>query len=195
MKYDIAYNNQKDNVNFNGKFSGYAQCFSTSVWTAMSFFSLEIDATNDLTLSKYVDDVEASVGNIPGLAEIIIKQNHSITGRTSLFWDVQRIGMTMWLNNLGVKGKAVVELNAPYTRIKEVLDMATPIVIGTDKMGNLPGGHIVLSVGKTDVQTIVHDPFGNPTTNYTNANGKYIYLMDSYLSKYFSNKILYWKTN
>jgi hypothetical protein len=193
IKYDIKWNSQRNNFNFNGTFKGYAQCFSTCSWMLMSYYSLEIDALDDKALSKYVDDVEATVGSTPGLAEEIQANDHSITGKTSLYWEVQRIGITHWLKNLKVNGKAICEYNASFNRIKEILK-TDPVIIGTNKMGSLPGGHIILGIGYDDIYTIINDPFGNAVKNYTDENGESVYYEDKFLNKYFTKRILYWKS-
>jgi hypothetical protein len=192
MKYDISYNSQRDNITFGGTFSGYSQCFSTSAWMFMSYYSLQIDALNDIELSKYLDDVEVTVGSTPGIAEEIQKQDHSIIGKTSLYWEVQRAGITKWLNNVGVKGKAICNYTASLSQAREILKQG-PVIIGTNKLGNLPGGHIILGIGFDDIHIICHDPFGNANKNYLNTNGKEVYYEDSFLVKYFSNKLLYWR--
>ena len=190
---DIGYNSQRDNDNFGGKFPGFSQCFSTSVWMLMSFYSLEIDALDDSALAKYVDDVEASVGTVPGLAEEMQKQDHSIVGRTSLFWEVQRAGLHLWLNNKGVKGQAICNYTASLSQARELLK-DRPVIIGTSKMGGLPDGHIILGIGYDDINIICHDPFGDMSTSYINSNGKEVYYPDKELVKYFTNKIMYWQS-
>ncbi len=191
-KFEIPSNDQRDNLNFSGKFPGYAQCFSTSVWMDMSHYSLEIDALDDVALSKYVDDVEAAVGTKSGLAEIVMSKDPAIKGKTSLFWKVQQYGMSIWLANKGVKGQSVFEENKPYSRIKEILK-TDPVVIGTNTMGGLPAGHIVLAIGYDNIHIIVNDPFGNANTNYTDHKGGSVYYKDDFLKKYFTGRLLYWK--
>ena len=191
-KFDIGFNSQRDNENFNGKFPGYVQCFSTSVWMLMSYYSLQIDALNDKQLAKYVDDVEASVGSIPALAEELKKKDPSVTGKTSLLWMVQKAGLQLWLDNLKVKGKAVCELSADFSKIKTLLK-DRPVVIGTSKMGGLPGGHIVLGIGYDDIHTVCHDPYGDARTKYKEQRGASVYYEDKFLEKYFSGRILYWE--
>lgn len=192
MLHVVGYNKQRDNVNFHGKFSGYAQCFSTSVWMAMSFYCSQIDAVDDIALSKYVDDVEASVGNKPGLAEDLRTGNVSLKGRTSLFWVVQKAGMQKWLSARKVAGRAGVNLRAPFSMLIDLLDSG-PVVVGTNKMGGLKGGHIVLAIGYDDDAVICNDPFGDATTNYEDRNGDSVRYSRSFLEKYFRQRVLYWK--
>lgn len=192
MKYDILNNNQRDNENFSGKFPGYAQCFSTSVWMGMSHYSLEIDALNDKALAKYVDDVEAAVGVKPGLAETIMSKDSSIKGKTSLFWKVQQFGMTAWLNGRGARGMAIFEENKSFSRIREILKN-DPVIIGTSQMGGLPAGHIILGIGFDDIHIVCNDPFGNANTNYKDHSGASVYYEDTFLKKYFTGRLLYWK--
>lgn len=191
MIYNIAYNSQRDNDTFQGKFPGYAQCFSTCAWMLMSYYCKDIIATDDKTLAKYIDDVEFSVGSVPGLAEQLKERNPNITGRSSLFWDVQWYGIQTWLRNKKVQGNAFVKLNAPFESIRTQLESG-PIIIGTNKFGTLPGGHIILGIGYDDENIICNDPYGNANDNYTNVNGSSVYYKDSFLRKYFTNRVLYW---
>jgi hypothetical protein len=192
MKYPILCNDQRDNENFTGKFPGYAQCFSTSVWMDMSHYSLEIDALDDKALAKYVDDVEAAVGIKPGLAETIMSKDPFIKGKTSLFWKVQQYGMTAWLNGRDVRGTAIFEENKKFSQIKEILK-ADPVIIGTNQMGGLPAGHIILGIGYDDIHIICNDPFGNAKTDYKDHDGASVYYEDEFLKKYFTGRLLYWR--
>lgn len=192
VKHEIAYNSQRNNFNFAGKFSGYAQCFSTCSWMFMSFYTLTIDATNDKMLAKYVDDVEITVGTTPGLAEKIVKENKEIVGRSSLYWKVQQIGINMWLNNEKVEGSAICDLNMSFYNLKKTVEKQ-PIIIGTKKMGGLAGGHIILGVGCNDDSIICHDPYGDAQKQYKEYDGKYVYYEDKFLKKYFVNRTIWWK--
>jgi hypothetical protein len=159
----------------------------------MSFYSFEIDALDDRQLAKYVDDVEISVGIIPGLAEELRKKNPKVTGYTSLFWEIQHAGLNKWLHEKGVQGNAMLNLNASFADIRQVLNSG-PVVIGTNKMGNLPGGHVILGVGKDDLSIICLDPFGDARNNYTDGTGDSVYYYDEFLKKYFTGRILYWRS-
>lgn len=192
MKLDIQYNSQKNNESFGGKFPGYIQCFTTSAWMLMSYYSLEIDALDDKSLSKYLDDVEVTIESIPGVAEEIQKQDHSVLGKTSLFWEVQRAGITKWLQQKNVIGKAICNYTSSLSQVRKLLNDG-PIIIGTNKMGGLPGGHIILAIGFDDIHIICHDPFGNANLNYSNSNGNSVYYEDTFLVKYFTNKMLFWR--
>lgn len=192
MKLDIQYNSQKNNESFGGKFPGYIQCFTTSAWMLMSYYSLEIDALDDKSLSKYLDDVEVTIGTTPGVAEEIQKQDHSVVGKTSLFWEVQRAGITKWLQQKNVIGKAICNYTSSLSQVRKLLNDG-PVIIGTNKMGGLPGGHIILAIGFDDIHIICHDPFGNANLNYSNSNGNSVYYEDTFLVKYFTNKMLFWR--
>jgi hypothetical protein len=192
MKYDIQYNSQRDNIDFNGTFPGFKQCFTTSAWMLMSYYSLEIDGNDDVALSKYFDDVEVTVGNVPAIGELAKRKDPTIQGATSYYWEVQRLGITMWLNNLKVVGQAKLEFSITLQRLRDLLT-TQPVIIGTRQLGGLPAGHIILAVGMDDVSIMCHDPYGNAKTNYTDANGQYVYYKDEMLKNHLAGSALYWK--
>lgn len=194
MKYEIGYNSQRDNFNFNGAFSGYSQCFSTSAWMLMSYFCpAGINVADDIGLAAYIRDVDTAVNADARVAKSIQDNDHTITGHTSLYWEVQKAGIQMWLSNRKINGQAITEYNASYDRMKQLIDKG-PVIIGTDKMAGLPGGHIILGIGKDDANTIVNDPFGNAVLAYSVSDGSGCEYPDIFLSKVFTNKILYWKS-
>ena len=170
MQHSIGYNSQRNNYSFLNMFPAWSQCFSTSAWMFMSFYSSKIKAEDDETLAVYVDDVEDSVGS-PGVGEIIKRKYDWIKGRTSLWWLVQEAGITKWLNRFDVKGKAKFVNGGTYFDVNMRLETG-PVIIGTDKLGGLPGGHIILLIGLEGSDYIVNDPYGNANTLYSDKNGK-----------------------
>jgi hypothetical protein len=192
MKHSVAYNNQRNNKDFSGKFPGLAQCFSTCSWMLMSYWCDKIDATDDDLLSIYVDDVEMTVGG-GGIAEIIKKKYNWITGRTSLWWAVQQAGIEKWLWRNGIKGNAKFIDGANYDVLDTALSVG-PVIIGTKNIGGLPGGHIILIIGKEGGNYICHDPYGDALTSYKDENGESILYDELYLKKHAGlfPRILFW---
>ena len=170
MIHNVKYNNQRNNYDFHGTFQGFKQCFSTSSWMLMSFYSKKIDATDDIGLSKYFDDIEITVGS-KGIGEKVFKGS----GASSFWWAVQKAGITEWLNAQGVQGEAVFrDCTLGFYDLKDLLDIG-PVILGTQKLGGLPGGHIILLTGYDDVSIIANDPYGNAATNYKDQNGEMIH--------------------
>ena len=170
MNHDVKYNSQRNNKDFKSTFPGWKQCFSSASWMLMSFYTNKIDATNDIELSKYFDDVEITVGS-KGIGEKIFKG----TGSSSFWWTVQQAGITEWLNSKGISGEAVFrDCTMGFYDLKDLLDIA-PVIIGTQKLGGLPGGHIILLTGYDDVSIIANDPFGNANTLYKDFNGEKVH--------------------
>lgn len=190
--HKVQYNSQRDNFNFKGKFMGGSQCFSTCAWMFMSYFSPSIKANDDKALSIYVDDVEAFVGG-KGIAEKIIKKYNWITGKTSLWWLVQQAGIEKWLKDFKVKGKVVFsDLEYDFDNLKTLLEKS-PVILGTNKIGGVRGGHIILVVGYNDNYNnfIVNDPYGDAKTKYKDHNGENVEYSYDFLKKYalYDNKI------
>ena len=201
MTREIAYNSQRDNIQYfltkvsgsvrkvRKRFNAWWQCFSTSSWMFMSFYSSKIRAFGDDMLAKYLDDVEASVGK-PGIAERVMSQVNYITGRTSFWWIIQKAGIEKWLGREGLKGSIVfIDRTMPFEQLYTLLESG-PVILQTKKMGGLKGGHIILAVDYDKDGTIIaHDPFGNARTNYRDHNGSNVRYNPEWLKKYTGKKI------
>jgi hypothetical protein len=162
----------------------------------LSFWSKDIDGSDDQLLSEYLDDVESTIGN-PGIAEKVKRKYNWIRGRTSLWWLVHKEAVEKWLWQRGIKGESVFhDKSVPFDTLPELIEKYGVIVLGTKKMGGLPGGHIILAVGYTDTDIICHDPFGNANTNYKNHDGSYVQYSKNFLEKYAGKTIrcLYWRS-
>jgi hypothetical protein len=170
MQHEIGYNSQRNNYSWWNTFPGWTQCFTTSAWMFMSFYSPKIIAENDTELAKYLDDVEVSVGR-PGIGEQIKRKYNWIRGATSLWWLVQEAGITKWLNGLGVSGKAKFIEGGTYEDLNAKL-LKGPIIIGTNKLGGLPNGHIILLIGADETHYTFCDPYGDANSWYKSENGK-----------------------
>jgi hypothetical protein len=182
----IGYNSQRDNNDFDGKFRSYWQCFSTSAWMFMSYYTPKIKALSDIVLSNYIDDVEMSVGKT-GIAEkTIARLNLKISGNSSFWWKIQQEGINSWLKMFDVKGECVFHDGTFAIDELPELVIKKPVIIGTNKIGNLPGGHIILLVDYDMPKNsfVVNDPFGNARTNYLDINGELVLYGRDYLTKY-----------
>lgn len=172
IKHEISYNSQRNNFDFKGKFKAWNQCFSTCAWMLMSFYSKKIDGKDDESLARYVDDVESTVGK-PGIGERVKRKFNWISGRTSYWWLVQKDGIDEWLSVRGVEGKPIFRENLIFDDLYGLIEKG-PVIIGTKKLGGLPGGHIILAVGHDGENIICHDPFGDANTFYKNKKGKFV---------------------
>ena len=194
MKHLINYNSQRDNISFAGKFPGFWQCFTTCSWMLMSYYCDKIKAGDDKGLSLYLDDVEAIVGK-PGIGEKIKNKYNWIKGHTSEWWLVQRNGIEAWLWQQGSRGNAVFrDLTVPFDDLRSLIN-GGPVILGTSKLGGLPGGHIILAIGYDDDGIICHDPYGNALAQYESANGAGIMYPDIILKAATGEKIrcMYWR--
>ena len=176
----IKYNSQRDNFDFQGTFKGNKQCFSTCAWMFLSYFIPAILGDNDNGLAKYVDDVEVKVGTEPSIAEEVFKES----GFSSFWWSVQKVGIQRWLDYY-LTGKTVIfeNLTESYSSLSDIIKKS-PIILGTNKMGGLSGGHIILLTDRINDGFFVHDPYGNATTLYVDHNGSNVFYSDSFLTKY-----------
>ena len=163
----IGYNSQRDNFAFAGTLPGYVQCMSTSAWMFLSHYNPAYRADDDNGLAEYVDDVEASVGR-PGIAERVMRKYKWITGRTSMWWLVQREALQARIPDRRI----IFNDHYPIEQLPHTLE-AGPVIIGTNKMGGLPGGHIILLVDYDRDRRgfIVNDPYGDARENYLYAHG------------------------
>lgn len=163
----ITYNSQRDNIDFAGTFPGWAQCFSTSAWMFLSYYDPGIRADDDKGLAAYVDDVEASVGAV-GIAERVMPKFPWIKGRTSLWWPIQREAIQAHMPDYNV----LFNEHFPIEQLIDVIDRG-PVIIGTNKMGGLRGGHIILLVDydRDRRSFMVNDPYGDARGNYRYSDG------------------------
>ena len=194
MIYSIGYNSQRDNIDFAGKFPGFWQCFTTCAWMFMSYYSKSIDATDDNGLASYLDDVEMMIGK-PGIGEKIRNKYDWIKGHTSEWWLVQQNGIEEYLWKRGVTGNAIFkDQTIGYDSLNGLLDVG-PVILGTNKLGGLKGGHIILAVGYTPEGIICHDPYGNAIKKYASAAGANILYPDGFLRIATGEKIrcIYWR--
>lgn len=187
----IPFNSQRNNNSFNNKFPGFKQCFSTCAWMLMSYYAPEINPTDDTALSRYVDDVSNIVGK-PGIGELVQRAKAWITGNTAYWWEVQRAGIEKWLQAAAVSGRIVYRDAGAWAEINNAL-VSGPVILGTNKLGGLSGGHIILLVDIAGSDYIVNDPYGDARTNYRNTNGAGIRYNREWLKQYASPRYMYWK--
>ena len=176
IKYPVKYNSQRDNFDFDGKFKGYQQCFSSSVWMLLGYLCPEeYDGSNDDQLKVYVDDVSNKVGS-PGVGEEIFKKiGQDPKYNSAYFWEVHKAAMIKYLSEGGKNGTVVyLDANCTWDMLYSCIEKS-PVVLGTDKMAGLPGGHIILVVGVTaEGDLICHDPYGDANTGYKEKKGEYV---------------------
>jgi hypothetical protein len=133
----------------------------------MSFYSKEIRADDDGLLSEYVDDVEVTIGS-HGIGERVFNEE----GASSFWWSVQRAGINEWLNKRGVAGSAIFnDCTKGFFDLKLLIDRG-PVILGTNKLGGLPGGHIILITGYDSISLVANDPYGDANTNYGLIDGE-----------------------
>ncbi len=164
---NIGYNSQRDNFAFAGSLPGYVQCMSTAAWMFLSHYRPDVRAEDDQGLAAYVDDVEATVGR-PGIGERVRERYKWITGRTSMWWLVHQAALQERIADRRV----LFNEHFPIEQLPHTLE-AGPVIIGTNKMGGLPGGHIILLVDYDRDRRgfIANDPYGEATGGYRYANG------------------------
>lgn len=171
----IAFNSQRDNDDFGGKFKAFNQCFTTSAIMLMSFYSKQIAGDDDIFLKKYLFDIEATL-NPSGLGARLKLKYKWIKGATSYWWLVQKDAIEDYLHHYGVKGAAVFyDDNCLISSLRDFA-VVGPFILQTNKLGGLPGGHIILVVDYNhEKKTLIcHDPFGDARTNYKEHDGAYV---------------------
>jgi hypothetical protein len=172
INHRVGHNDQRNNFNFAGKFPGWKQCFGTSAHMFVSYYVREILAMDDKQLAEYVDQAEASVG-IVGVAEAVIRKMPWIPqSGSSYYWDVHKAVLNSLFDRHGVDVQAQWFDAGSWEQFMDDLAKG-PLIVGTSRMGGLPGGHIVLVVGWNDDAKafILNDPYGNPLSAYRNHNG------------------------
>jgi len=169
----IEYNSQRDNKAVSG-LSPNVQCFATSAWMFLSYFAPDkYPAADDRLLSYYVSDVTAA-------------------GTEKEFeWQAQADMIQKYLDAAGVKKRVKLGIDLDtgeglisIPSLSMLLDRG-PVIIGTKKMGTLPGGHIILGCDISDGKNVIcNDPYGNANSNYMDTNGNsVIYSVDMFDKK------------
>ena len=163
MSRNIGYNKQRNNITENN-LNGYKQCFFTVAWMLMSFYTEYIIAADDQSLANYVLYCE-----------------HLIKGveHPGFLFTVQRQAIAKYLADNGYYG------NVNFSETYHVDDLyqlvqKVPVIVGTERLGGLPDGHIILlnDVNGPDAFDS-NDPFGNANTNYADDNGEQVlYTLD-----------------
>lgn len=177
----MIYINQRKQKNWAGKLSGYRQCFYSAAVIFQSYFLTAI--TNWKTFyEEYVDSTEATVGK-PGIAERLFP---NLTGRTGAFWAVHLAAIK---ENVPFKNFQFKE-NLSFEELKKIIE-TRPAIIGTNKIGGLPGGHIIVAVRNAPGGVVVKDSYGNANTNYKDHNGDEIVIKDELLKKHFAKRAIY----
>ena len=157
---NIGYNSQRNNPAVQG-LSPHVQCFATSAWMFLSFYAPEkYPYNNDELLSYYIMDVIRN-------------------GKDKEFeWKDQAEMIQKYLDAAGVQKKVqlAIDLNTGKGKLKidelETILKTDPVIVGTKKMGGLPGGHIILAKGAvTDRVICCNDPYGNANCNYSSTDG------------------------
>ena len=205
----LGYNTQRDNDDFGGRVSGHVQCFSTCAWMFMAYYDAGVDAGDDRGLRAYVDDVESRVG-VPragaGTAEWVIARDKAIRQaveagmRSMYFWRVHAHAIEVRLHRAGVSGTCVYREGMRLAVLDKALARG-PVILATNKLGGLRGGHVILLLGKQGQDGyIVHDPYGDARSGYRNHDGNRVLYGRDLLTTHATDKgrvrrCLYWTRN
>ena len=158
----IGYNDQRDNFEVRG-IKGSSQCFATSIWMWLSFYFPLYLPNDDVQLKGYIEEVTKRAAS------------------DAFEWDIHRAVAQEYLSRRDIKGTVKTFIDYDRKTDDSIGTMSAddfkerlkdgPIVVGTKKMGGLPGGHIILAVDVADDGILVNDPFGNALTKYSDKNG------------------------
>jgi hypothetical protein len=174
-------NDQNDNFNFDGKFYGSIQCFSTSCFQLASYLApWRYQALNDIQLANYIRDILKAHGEAPD------NFKDTFTG------DVQKIGLQKCLDDAGAKYR--VEFLAPARETDLLYGLNySPVILGTEKLGGLPGGHVVTIINDLGDAWEIADTFGNAWERYrVRKGGIYQYSKDWFRQFAMDKGFYYW---
>jgi len=171
----VGFNSQRNNLKVNS-LGAYSQCFTTANWARMSYYCDAIKADDDAGLADFLKQVETVMG--PHIEAV---------PHPSLYFDVQQKCVTSLLNLMGVSGRDVFESAVTMDRLYKLLQFG-PVTIGTNKLGGLSNGHIILAVDRDTY----NDPFGDANDNYKNTNGEGVTYKREMIAPHFTGNVLYW---
>lgn len=169
------WNDQRNNKSFFDNahsFSAYNQCFSSDAIMLMSMYCDKIKGNDDVFLAKYLFDIEDSL-NKNGLGAKVREEKHlDPKTKSSYFFAVQAAGITFYLNQFGVSGKAIVKEFFPISEVPQCVTNR-PTIIGTHYLGKLPDGHMILLADYDSIKKEykTYDSFGDARTDYKVTNG------------------------
>lgn len=170
--HKIGYNTQRDNEDFDNAFPGSKQCFSTAAYMLLSFISPVIHkAEDDNMLASYVRDASDVVDKTGTGAEMDKKNNYTVN--SAYFWEVHKKIIENIMHVENKFGRMIYrDASATWEMLYSALESG-PVILGTNKLGGLPGGHIILAIGhEANGDLICHDPYGDANTRYKNINGQ-----------------------
>lgn len=156
---EIVYFSQRNNYG-----SPFNECFPTSMVMMMAN---NLDVTPvDQTLRAFMED---------DLFDHFIEKTHKRTS-AKYEWKIERDMANKWLGKSNMlKPDPVVWREGMTTiEIEIEIDNGRMVVVGTDKLGGLPGGHIVCIGGYDELNFYLWDPFGDYRTRYGDHNGRNI---------------------
>jgi len=175
IKIDIPYNSQRDNKSF-PDFPFSSQCMATSFIMLLSTWIKEAETSKDFE----TDYVKELTNTYTGVARIT-RSSH---------WPL----CLKRLNSIGVKGefKDIYDTtNIPESEIKKALSIGSPVVTST-RLTDF--GHIILIIGETNNNWIVHDPWGDGFKGYlSGGSGNSVQYSKSFLRTKVGNGISYFK--
>lgn len=177
----VVYNSQRDNFDFNHQFKASCQCFATSAWMFMSWYDDKIHGDDDTALKDYVDNVSDAVGS-PGIGERIKRKFAFITGNAAYWWQVHKAAIEERLC-------FPVQFRDGDMTLSELTEAVRlgPVIIGTSKLGGLPGGHIILLVDTDGINFYANDPYGNAYSRYSDTHGANVCYPIEWFVKFIGN--------
>lgn len=166
----IPYNSQRDNYGFK-TLGAWSQCFSTSSCMFLSYYIPE--PTNDAFVKAFIERIDLAINPKADLGAKIKQAYSWITKDMTLWWLSQKVAIESYLAKHNISPTLTFrESDGTFEELIAALKKG-PVIVGTNKLGGLPNGHIILLVDYEDKTKcfIAKDPFGNAYSGYKDTNG------------------------
>jgi hypothetical protein len=178
------------------KYDPYTSCFNTSNAVAIQYCldiigktKADIGCSNEnMQLEDYIYEVINSTEVTNWLKEQSGYLGNLISSKKRrIYFDVEAFVFNLLMNSLGFQANVKLDITFEELSIF-IYNNKLPCIIGGNFLSvSKVEGHMNAVVGYNKVginELIVHDPFGNALTGYTDKNGSYV----SYGTRFYADK-------
>jgi hypothetical protein len=164
-----GHNSQGNNINFDKEISGWIQCFATSDWMFLSYLTDGYyDINDDVGIARFLTTLLTG-GEDVGAEPRPIPKNHDEMFLWSKNFDM--IKKYLLIAGCNKKIEYSGDNGFSFDQIYGILK-SRPMIIGTYKIGGLPGGHIIVADHiDPNGDIVVKDPAGDARMNYKAGSG------------------------
>lgn len=171
-------------IDENGKkISGWVQCFTASAWNYLSWMTDNFFQFGDkIATLRYLTYILTG-GRNEFDQETEIPSDHD----AMFMYEKQLFAMNHYLHDIAFSDKRMNGFIGDGGSYDAVLQIAKkrPVIVGTYKIGGLPGGHVMILDHTGNNFNVMIDPAGDARTNYKIPSGYGVEYSDSMCREHF----------